>query len=79
MDRHRKVFFDGVEVGRIQADLKKEDNPTGGESYTISGAAYGVQVSPLFHVSSVADPTSVVDIVLLVVISLCLNDRHHEG
>lgn len=60
MDRHRNVFFDGVEVGRIQADLKNEDNPTGGESYTISGAAY-------------------VDIVLLVVISLCLNDRHHEG
>jgi uncharacterized protein YxjI len=60
MDRHCKVFFDGVEVGRIQADLKKEDNPAGGEIYTISGAAY-------------------VDIVLLVVISLCLKDRHHEG
>ena len=41
MDRHGKVLFDDVEVGRIQADLSKGPSPSGKESYTISSAAYG--------------------------------------
>jgi len=60
MDRHTKVFFDDVEVGRILARLPKKTSATSRESYTISSAAY-------------------VDIVLMIVISLCLNDRYCEG
>ena len=39
--RHGKVLFDDIEVGRIHADLPKNTNSPGGESYTISSAAYG--------------------------------------
>jgi len=60
MDRHGRVFFDGVEVGRILAGAPKDTNPAGRESYTISCAAY-------------------VDTVLMVVISLCLNDRSRDA
>ncbi|KAF9792257.1 tubby C-terminal-like domain-containing protein [Thelephora terrestris] len=60
LDRHTKVFFDNVEVGRIDTRLPKKTNSICRESYTLSSAAY-------------------VDVVLMVVISLCLNDRYREG
>jgi len=59
MGRHCKIVFDDIEVGRILANLPKNTNSAGRESYTISTAAY-------------------VDIVLMIVICLCLNDRPHE-
>lgn len=59
-NRHGKVFFDDVEVGRIHAGHQKNSLPSSRGTYTISSAAY-------------------VDIVLMVVISLCFNDGYHEG
>ena len=41
MDRHGKVLFDDVEVGRILAAGPKNKESAGRESYTISAAAYG--------------------------------------
>jgi hypothetical protein len=41
MDRHGKVFFDGLEVGRIHTGFTKDTKDTSGESYTVSSAAYG--------------------------------------
>lgn len=76
--RHGKVFFDDVEVGRIRAGLPGGTNSTEGVSYDISSAAYGAQ-PPLDALPIlVADPTSIVDIVLIVVITLCLNDRSYD-
>ena len=50
MDRHGKVLFDDVEVGRIQAGLPEGTTSAGKESYTISSAAYGAQLSlPFTH------------------------------
>jgi len=41
VDRHRKVLFDDVEVGRIHAAGPKNTKSANRESYTISTAAYG--------------------------------------
>lgn len=41
MGRHCKIVFDDIEVGRILANLPKNTNSAGKESYTISAAAYG--------------------------------------
>jgi len=41
MDRHGKVLFDDIEVGRIHACPPQNTNSTSRESYTISSAAYG--------------------------------------
>lgn len=49
VNRHGRVFFDDVEVGRIQARPRRDTGSAGRESYTISSAAYGVQLS-LVHV-----------------------------
>jgi hypothetical protein len=49
VNRHGRVFFDDVEVGRIQAGPPRDTGSSGGESYTISSAAYGLQ-PPLIHV-----------------------------
>jgi hypothetical protein len=79
LDRHGKVFFDDVEVGRIRAGLPTGTNSTARESYIISSAAYGTRLSSLHLCPSVVvDRVSIVDVVLMVVISLCLNDGYHE-
>jgi len=44
-DRHGKVMFDDIEVGRIHAAGPKNTKSTT-ESYIISTAAYGTQLSP---------------------------------
>jgi hypothetical protein len=41
LDRHTKVFFDNVEVGRIDTRLPKKTSSICRESYTLSSAAYG--------------------------------------
>ena len=75
--RHGRVMFDDVEIGRIHAGLPKNANLTCRESYTISSAAYGTQL-PSLHPSPPIDCAPTVDIVLMVVVSLCLNDRSYE-
>lgn len=47
MDRHGKVLFDDVEVGRIHAGGSKEANTTSRGFYTVSSAAYGACLSSL--------------------------------
>jgi len=80
LGRYSKVMFDDVEVGRIRSALPKNTNSTCKESYTISAAPYGAQSSSLlpFPPSAIVDRTFTVDVVLMVVISLCLNDRSYE-
>lgn len=50
MDRHRKVLFDDVEVGRIHAAGPKNTESASGESYTISTAAYGASLPCSIHI-----------------------------
>jgi hypothetical protein len=79
MGRHCNIVYDDIEVGRILANLPKNSNSTSRESYTISTAAYGTWFSLHLCPSPVAvNPATTVDIVLMVVICLCLNDRSYE-
>ena len=80
VDHHVKVLFDDVEVGRINTGLPKNAKSASREFYTISSAAYGEEFASLYPCPSVIIdlPPSTVDIVLMVVISLCLKDRSYE-
>lgn len=78
MGRYCKVLFDDIEVGRILANLPKNTSATSRGSYTISAAEYGTYFSIHPCLPAVVDRSHTVDIVLMVVICLCLNDRSYE-